>query len=117
MSDAPDPKALLRRTAFDARKRAFEGAEAAVAQATARLLTGSATAEGASSRATCRSARRSIRSGDGALHGAGARLCVPVIAGAGQPLDFREWTPDCTLVEGPFKAMVPETGPGSRPIR
>jgi 5-formyltetrahydrofolate cyclo-ligase len=50
-----------------------------------------------------------------ALHGAGARLCVPVIAGAGQPLDFREWTPDCTLVEGPFKAMVPETGPWLTP--
>jgi len=45
-----------------------------------------------------------------ALHAAGARICVPVIAGAGLPLDFREWWPGCALVEGPFKAMVPERG-------
>jgi 5-formyltetrahydrofolate cyclo-ligase len=47
-----------------------------------------------------------------ALHASGARICVPVIAGAGQPLDFREWMPDCTLVEGPFKAMVPAMATG-----
>jgi 5-formyltetrahydrofolate cyclo-ligase len=45
-----------------------------------------------------------------ALHAAGARICVPVIAGAGRPLDFREWPPGCAMVEGPFKAMVPESG-------
>jgi 5-formyltetrahydrofolate cyclo-ligase len=35
---------------------------------------------------------------------------VPVIDGPGLPLRFRQWTPGCALVEGPFKAMVPETG-------
>jgi 5-formyltetrahydrofolate cyclo-ligase len=71
---------------------------------------GSGPPGGASSQATCRSGPRSTPSRDGALHGAGARVCVPVIAGAGQPLDFREWLPGCAMVEGPFKALVPERG-------
>jgi 5-formyltetrahydrofolate cyclo-ligase len=33
---------------------------------------------------------------------------VPVIAGAGLPLDFSRWTPEGPLREGPFGAMVPE---------
>ncbi|MBD3680182.1 MAG: 5-formyltetrahydrofolate cyclo-ligase [Rhodobacteraceae bacterium] len=37
-------------------------------------------------------------------------VCVPVIEGARLPLKFREWTPGCALVEGPFGAAVPETG-------
>ncbi len=37
-------------------------------------------------------------------------VCVPVIQGAGKPLRFRAWTPDCVLVDGPFGAKVPETG-------
>jgi 5-formyltetrahydrofolate cyclo-ligase len=35
---------------------------------------------------------------------------VPVILGAGQPLQFHRWTPDGTMVEGAFGAMVPEDG-------
>ena len=41
---------------------------------------------------------------------AGHRLCVPVIEGRGLPLSFREWTPDSTMVEGPFGAEVPADG-------
>jgi 5-formyltetrahydrofolate cyclo-ligase len=43
----------------------------------------------------------------GALHAAGARVAVPVIAGAGLPLRFALWEPGCALVEGPFRALVP----------
>jgi len=35
---------------------------------------------------------------------------VPVIEGAGKPLKFRQWTPDCALVDGPFGAKIPESG-------
>ncbi len=35
---------------------------------------------------------------------------VPVIAGAGLPLTFRRWTPGGRMIEGPFKAMIPESG-------
>jgi 5-formyltetrahydrofolate cyclo-ligase len=35
---------------------------------------------------------------------------VPVIIGKAMPLRFREWSPGCRLVEGAFKALVPEEG-------
>ena len=35
---------------------------------------------------------------------------VPVITGAARPLRFREWTPGCAMIPGPFGAAVPETG-------
>ena len=33
---------------------------------------------------------------------------VPVIQGAGQPLQFSRWTPDSPLKDGPFGAKVPD---------
>ena len=45
-----------------------------------------------------------------ALHGLGHRICVPVIVRPGLPLSFREWTPDCEMVNGPFGAKVPTGG-------
>ncbi len=35
---------------------------------------------------------------------------VPVITAKATPLRFREWSPGCRLVEGAFKAMIPEEG-------
>jgi 5-formyltetrahydrofolate cyclo-ligase len=35
---------------------------------------------------------------------------VPVIIGKGLPLRFREWTPGARMVEGAFKALIPEEG-------
>ena len=35
---------------------------------------------------------------------------VPVIVAKAAPLRFREWSPGCKLVEGTFKALVPEEG-------
>lgn len=45
-----------------------------------------------------------------ALHALGHRICVPVIVRPGLPLSFREWTPDCEMVNGPFGAQVPAGG-------
>ncbi|WP_071797057.1 5-formyltetrahydrofolate cyclo-ligase [Natronohydrobacter thiooxidans] len=36
-------------------------------------------------------------------------VCVPVITGKGQPLDFHRWTPEGRMVAGTFGAMIPET--------
>ena len=36
-----------------------------------------------------------------------APVCVPLIRGAGQPLDFHRWTPDAAMTDGPFGAKVP----------
>lgn len=41
------------------------------------------------------------------MHGQGRRVCVPVVTGNAQPLEFREWTPDGEMVEGAFGAMIP----------
>ena len=35
---------------------------------------------------------------------------VPVILGAATPLKFREWSPGAKMVEGAFKALIPEEG-------
>ncbi len=35
---------------------------------------------------------------------------VPVIIGAGQALQFRLWTPDCTMEMGAFGARIPTQG-------
>ncbi|MDC1399621.1 5-formyltetrahydrofolate cyclo-ligase [Yoonia sp.] len=35
---------------------------------------------------------------------------VPVIMGAGQPLQFRLWEPDCDLISGEFGAQIPASG-------
>ncbi|MBR3369871.1 MAG: 5-formyltetrahydrofolate cyclo-ligase [Rhodobacteraceae bacterium] len=34
-------------------------------------------------------------------------VCVPVITGTGQPLEFHRWTPQTPMREGPFKALIP----------
>jgi len=44
---------------------------------------------------------------EAAAHGL---VAVPVIEAAGQPLRFRQWTPDAPMVPGPFGARVPATG-------
>lgn len=40
---------------------------------------------------------------------------VPLIDGAGRPLRFRAWTSAVRMVEGPFGALVPESGAEIRP--
>ncbi|MDP3195061.1 5-formyltetrahydrofolate cyclo-ligase [Tabrizicola sp.] len=35
---------------------------------------------------------------------------VPVILEKAAPLRFREWSPGCPMVEGAFKALIPEEG-------
>jgi 5-formyltetrahydrofolate cyclo-ligase len=44
---------------------------------------------------------------EAAAHGP---VCVPVILGPGQPLQFRVWTPGCAMTDGPFGARIPRDG-------
>lgn len=103
-----EQKAELRRSALAARKVAHgQGKDAA---ATARLLD-----EIGPVRGRIISGYMPIRTEISPLAAMTAlaarnRICVPVIAGKGQPLTFREWRPGCVLVEGPFGALIPETG-------
>ncbi len=111
MTTGSDPKADLRRAAFAERKVAHAQAATAVPDATARLLR-----EIGEARGRVISGYMPIRTeldpvpAMAALHAEGARICVPVIAGRGLPLDFREWRPGAPLEEGPFGAMVPAGG-------
>jgi 5-formyltetrahydrofolate cyclo-ligase len=40
----------------------------------------------------------------------GKTIALPVVVGAGQPLIFRVWTPDCDMETGAFGAMIPQQG-------
>lgn len=108
-----DVKASLRQTALAARQRAFDARAdtGAVDAATAHLLARIGPARGLTI-AGYMPMRTEIDPlpAMAALHAAGARIGVPVIAGKGLPLDFREWTPEAGLVEGPFGARVPQRG-------
>lgn len=42
--------------------------------------------------------------------GQGGRVGVPVIPGPAQPLRFHQWSPEARMIEGAFKAMIPEGG-------
>jgi len=110
-SVSPDPKAAARASAFAARQQAHALAAVKGPQATAHLLAAIPDPRGRII-AGYRAMRTEIdpTPAMAALHAAGARLCVPVIAGRGLPLDFRAWTPDAAMIDGPFGARVPATG-------
>lgn len=35
-------------------------------------------------------------------------VCVPVIVGRGKPLEFHRWSPETPMMEGAFKAQIPQ---------
>lgn len=112
MSGITALKKTARAAAFARRKLAFADSHGAVAAATTRLLEFISGLEGV----TIVSGYLPIRTeidpvpAMAALHAQGIRLCVPVIRAAGEPLDFRQWTPGCALKDGPFGASVPVEG-------
>ncbi|MGG7566166.1 5-formyltetrahydrofolate cyclo-ligase [Rhodovulum sp. DZ06] len=106
-----DAKAAARAAAFAARREAHRNAAAHAVAAAGHLL--SLLAEDAARGAMIAGympIRTEIdpRPAMEALHRAGARLCLPVVEGDGLPLSFRRWTPGAPLVEGAFKALVPQ---------
>lgn len=109
MSD--DAKSTARATAFAARKKAHERANETGPQANAHLQAAIPDPRGRviSGYMAMRTEIDPLPAME-AFRAQGARLCVPVIVGKGQPLEFREWTPDCAMVDGPFGAQVPATG-------
>lgn len=100
-------KAAARKAAFARRKSAFETGHPAPAAHLGAVLAGH--------RGVPLSGYMAMRSEidplpamvEAAAHGP---VAVPVIIGRGQPLRFRRWEPGCALVEGPFGALIPETG-------
>ena len=105
-----DAKAAARKIAFAARKQAHAAAAAKTDLATAHLLAAvPVDARIVAGYMPIRTEIDPIPAMD-VLFGQGRRVCVPVIQGPGQPLIFREWQPDVALIDGPFGALIPETG-------
>ena len=102
---APDFKAAARAAAFARRAAAFAAGQGQAAEILADYL--------APHRGTVLSGYMPMRSEINPLPAMAAHqgpVGVPVILEKAAPLRFREWSPGCPMVEGAFKAMIPEEG-------
>lgn len=100
-----DIKALAREAAFAMRKVAYAAGQGQAAEILADYLTGQG--------GKVLSGYMPMRTEIDPLPAMAAHqgpVGVPVIIGKGQPLRFREWTPGVRMVEGAFKALIPEEG-------
>jgi 5-formyltetrahydrofolate cyclo-ligase len=100
-----DLKAGAREAAFAARRVAFAAGQGQAAEILADFLAGQA--------GKVLSGYMPMRTEIDPLPAMAAHqgpVGVPVIVGKGQPLRFREWTPGSRMVEGAFKALIPEEG-------
>lgn len=105
MTDIIEAKALARKTAFAARKLAFEAGQGRAAAILTEFL--------APHRHKVLAGYMPMRTEIDPLPAMAAHAApvgVPVISGPGQPLRFRQWTPTARMIEGDFKALIPETG-------
>ena len=100
-----DFKALAREAAFAIRRVAFAAGQGQAAEILADFLAGQA--------GKVLSGYMPMRTEINPLPAMAAHqgpVGVPVIIGKGLPLRFREWSPGSTMVEGAFKALIPEEG-------
>lgn len=100
-----DIKTLARDAAFAARKLAFAAGQGQAAEILADYL--------AAQRGKVLSGYMPMRTEIDPLPAMAAHqgpVGVPVIIGKGQALKFREWSPGARMVEGAFKALIPEEG-------
>jgi 5-formyltetrahydrofolate cyclo-ligase len=100
-----DIKALAREAAFAVRKLAFAAGQGQAAELLADYLAGQG--------ARVLSGYMPMRTEIDPLPAMAAHrgtVGVPVIIGMGLPLRFREWSPGARMIEGAFKALIPEDG-------
>ena len=100
-----DVKAVARAEAFARRAEAFAAGQGQAAEILADYL--------AAHRGKVLSGYMPMRSEIDPLPAMAAHqgpVGVPVILAKDSPLKFREWSPGCRLVQGAFKAMIPEEG-------
>ena len=106
----PDDKALLRKSAFAARKLAHTELGPAPEAATARLLAEIGPVEGAIIAAYIPIRTEIDPRPAMARLGQKNRLCLPVIVAKDTALLFREWAYDGPLITGEFGAEIPPEG-------
>ena len=100
-----DIKALAREAAFSARKAAFAAGQGQAAEILADYLAG----QGGRVLAGYMPMRTEIDPLP-AMAAHQGPVGVPVIMAKAMPLRFREWSPGTRMVEGAFKALIPEEG-------
>ncbi len=107
MTDLTEIKAAARRAAFARRKDAFQSAGPGQAGVLSEVLAGYRGAPVAGYMPIRTEISPLNPMAEASAHGV---VGVPVIRGAGQPLWFSRWEPDCGMVDGPFGASVPALG-------
>jgi len=107
MNDFTQIKTDARKAAFAARKLAFDTAHASQSAFLSEVLAGyrGVTLAGYAPMRTEIDPLPALA--EAAAHGP---VGMPVIKAAATPLDFREWTPECAMIEGTFGAYIPESG-------
>lgn len=107
MSDLTVVKAAARKAAFARRKVAFDTHGPGQAGLLSEVLAGYRGAPLAGYMPIRTEISPVATMAEASAHGP---VGVPVIRGAGQPLWFSRWEPECEMVEGPFGAFVPALG-------
>jgi len=111
VTDLAAIKSAARKAAFARRKAAFDAGQGTAAHLS-EVLAGYRGVPLAGYMAMRTEIDPTPAMAEAAAHGP---VCVPVIIGAGQPLRFRQWEPDCAMVEGAFGAWIPAEGPWIEP--
>lgn len=112
MTDLTKIKVAARKAAFARRQLAFEAANAAQSAYLSEVLAGYRGVP-LSGYAPMRSEIDPLPAlAEAAAHGP---VGMPVIKAKATPLDFRQWTPGCAMIEGTFGAFIPESGPWIEP--
>ncbi len=102
-----DQKAAARKAAFARRKVAHEVAGQGAAGYLSEVLAGYRGVPLAGYMAMRTEIDPTAAMEEATAHGP---VGVPVIMGAGLPLQFRTWTPNAPMIAGEFGAQIPETG-------
>ena len=102
-----DIKAQARKAAFARRKLAHDAGQGAAAGYLSEVLAGYRGVPLAGYMAMRTEIDPTAAMAEASAHGP---VGVPVILGAGQPLKFRIWSPDCDMIAGAFGAQIPKNG-------
>ncbi len=107
MNDLSAIKAAARKAAFAARKHAFDGARGGQSSSLSEVLAGYRGVPIAGYAPMRTEIDPLPAMAEAAAYGP---VGMPVIQAAATPLEFREWTPDCAMIDGAFGAQIPEFG-------
>ncbi|MGH1578403.1 5-formyltetrahydrofolate cyclo-ligase [Planktotalea sp.] len=107
MNDLIETKAAARAAAFSRREAAFANAHKAQASYLSEVLAGYRGVPIAGYAPMRTEIDPLPALAEASAHGP---VGMPVIKAKATPLDFRDWTPECDMIEGTFGAFIPASG-------